>query len=274
MVSLSHGPETKEARVSGENRMRWFYQRNKWGLGNFIMATPMLSIERKRSNTPIPVYFDNDSIASLYRDSSFIRILKNKPRNKPFAATCTPKLNKKESDYQAFCRIYLDSSMTESPFVDNCQDDLKLERKDGKKYVAVFHGCTGTKYKKHKDVGKSVRQDIVDALISHDITPVILGNKADIDNYWSHNDISNSLCVDYLGKLSLRHSVSIAYQCDSFISNDTGLYHVCSALGKRGLVLWKNTDIDKNRCPSSRVDHIKKNYTRHILEFISNEDSI
>ena len=49
--------------------------------------------------------------------------------------------------------------------------------------------------------------------------------------------------------------MSILRQCDSFISNDTGLYHVAGALKKSGLVLWKKTNFIKNKSPYEGIRH-------------------
>lgn len=233
--------------------MKWFYQSKIGGLGNFIMATPALQLLYARDKSKIKVYFDNDNLMGLYTNCYFIEILKKKPSCKPFASSIRPNRIGKESDSQALCRILISKCPNSLPntFVDS-NITVKLNREIDKKYIAIFHGCLGG-FKKRKDVGQRTRQYMIDSVFSKGYVPVLLGNNKDNKNYWKLNDISRT--VNYLGKLSLKDSVSILSQCDAFISNDTGLYHVAGSFKKRGLVLWHDTNFIKNKAIFMGIEH-------------------
>jgi len=136
-------------------------------------------------------------------------------------------------------------------------DTVKLAKKPGKKYVAVFHGSLSKPTAWPgcaKDLKPIMRQRILDLVKKAGMVPVVLGNGKDRARFWFNIDMKG--CEDYVGKLSLPDSVSILRQCDGFISNDTGLYHVAGALKKRGLVLWVKTDPVKNRSTFKGIKHV------------------
>jgi ADP-heptose:LPS heptosyltransferase len=133
-----------------------------------------------------------------------------------------------------------------------------MEKKDGLKYVAIFHGCLNDKNTKIKDVGCEVRQLMLSAVAAANAVPVILGTNSDLKKFW--NPVNRAGAIDYLGQLTLRDSVSVLSQCDYFISNDTGLYHVAGALGMKGLVLWVKTDSVKNKSPANTIVHVKNKH--------------
>lgn len=143
-----------------------------------------------------------------------------------------------------------------------------------KKHVAVFNGLGYAKgfYKLNKDIGWVNRQYIINRLLVHGYTPVILGTQRDRENFWQQNDLRH--CVDLLGKLRLAQTISVINECESFISNDTALYHFASALGKKGLVLWLDTfyEIDANLLDKDRVRHYqsrnRKTYPAIIEDYL------
>ena len=223
--------------------MKFVLQRKNFGLGNFIMLTSALQLCGEKVN----VYFSNKGIKSLYINCPFINIISKLPSNKPFITSRAPKRLKGESDSQAYCRMILKRPVKDIPntYVDRCTDYI-LERNYDTKYVALFHGCLGKIFRKKKDIGAKARQMVIDKVLAKGYVPVILGSNSDVKRYWSANNLNN--CVNYLGKLYLRESVSVLNQCDFFISNDTGLYHAAGALEKSGLVMWHQTNLVKNRC--------------------------
>ena len=150
--------------------MKWFHQHRLGGLGNFIMATPALQLLFERDGQKINVFFDAPYISKLYSRCPFINILRKKPGGKPFSTSVRPKRkNKSESDSEAMCRILLGNSCNQIPntYIDN-YISKKLDKKEGVKYVAVFHGCLGG-FKPKKDIGRDIRQFIL-----HDIYKLII----------------------------------------------------------------------------------------------------
>jgi ADP-heptose:LPS heptosyltransferase len=164
----------------------------------------------------------------------------------------------------------------EPAYVDS-NNTMTLKRKKNKKYIAIFNGCLNTKKRKRrrKEIPIDCRDYIVQRCLDLGFIPVILGSRSDYKNFWRHNDIiDGKSVVNYLGKLSLKKTVSILNQCDNFISNDTGLYHVAGALKKKGLVLWRGTDFYKNATTFKgikRVENrkcVKKIYNKRVNKYL------
>ena len=238
--------------------MSFFFQERDWGLGNFVMATPMMQLQSKKIGRPIPTFFTNRQIASLYRDAPFVEILEKRPSGpNEYGSSRHPKKRLPgESDSEAYCRIHLKhSGEIPGTYVDRPDPfECDFERRNDRPHIAVFHGCLGEGLRKRKDIGAATRQSILDGISKRGMVPVLLGSQADIDNFWRHNGLKH--CIHLAGKLSLRDSVSVLARCDAFISNDTGLYHVAGALGIPGMVLWRTTDPVKNRSTSDTIRHI------------------
>jgi len=254
--------------------IKWFKQEEGFGLGNFVMATPALRY--LGSKKPVNVYFSDKKIETLYRKCPFINILDIAPKTKAFATTSTGKKYRRtrESDSESLFRVVAnrDIKKMENTYVDY-DVTKKLDKIKGKKYIAVFHGCLGDIYKAAKDLGSKTRQYIINSILSKNHIPVILGSKRDLKIYWSRNKLHG--CLNYMGALSLKDSVSLLGQCDYFISNDTGLYHVSGALNMTGLVLWKKTDHVRSRSTCPKISHaVCKNgayitYKRYIDNFLN-----
>lgn len=236
--------------------MIWFHQVKHWELGNFVMATPMLHLKSQELGSPVPVLFQNKHVRELYVRCPFISIIKQKPNAPPFGTTkCVPRKTKRETDIHAYVRRYCKKyEHIPAPYVD---DNVVYDfpRQSGKVHVAVFHGCLGKHLIGSKDIHPKALQHLIDTIIKRNYVPVVLGNKTDQQRFWKKVRLKNS--VNMLGKLTLKETVNVLQQCDCFISNDTGLYHVAGALNKPGLVLWKNTDMIKNSSPCSRIKHYR-----------------
>jgi len=223
------------------------------------MATPMMQLQSKRIGKPVPTFFTNDQLATLYRDADFIKVLKKRPAGPAsYGSSRHPKARRgEETDSEAYCRIQLGhKGPIPSTYVDRPDaSEYDFEIQEDKKYIAVFHGCLGTVLKKRKDIGASNRQMMIDEIVRHGMVPVLLGSKGDVNNFWKANDTSK--CIVLAGKLNLRKSVSVLARCDAFVSNDTGLYHVAGALRVRGMVFWHKTDMIKNRSTFKEIQHIQ-----------------
>jgi ADP-heptose:LPS heptosyltransferase len=226
----------------------WFHQRESYGLGNFVMATPALETIAGDIGT-ITVYFETTSIADLYKKCHFIKPVTKRPLGTKIGATKGLKRLKNESETQAYYRTMTGKSANLPPtYVDR---SIKDPLKD---HVAVFHGCLGDTYLNKKNLGKVIRQLILDEIRKRGKHPVILGNQRDKEKFWHENNLIG--CKDHLGKLSLKGSVDMLSRCEYFISNDTGLYHVAGALNKPGMVIWHRTDLTKNKSTCAKIKHV------------------
>jgi ADP-heptose:LPS heptosyltransferase len=132
-------------------------------------------------------------------------------------------------------------------------NSFTLNKISGARYIAVFNGCLKKKSKR-KIIPPETLQYIVDQIFRKGHTPVVLGAAPD-NKFFRGVSLDN--CVNYIGALNLRKSVSVLWQCDFFISNDTGLYHAAGAMQKRGIVLWKRTNFAKNIAPFAGISHIR-----------------
>ena len=230
----------------------WVLQQQGYELGNFMMMTPALRLASDQQGQPISVFFQTKSLSELFGHCPFLRRVKERPLGSP---RCTSKPPREDGSdnvtrfIKSLCKIvpekipeyYVDSKIT-----------YHLES-SSKRRVAIVHGCLGRHWQAHKTLPKLVRQHMLDAVIGAGLQPVLLGSKDDARKFWAPIQIADA--ENYLGQLSLRDTVSVLAQCDGFISNDTGLYHVAVALRKPGIVLWKKTDPKRNRAPGDFVEH-------------------
>ena len=237
------------------------------------MATPALRYLGRKE--PVNVFFADKNIQKLYKKCPFIKIIQDEPSNKPFATTSTGKKYRtlRETDSESLFRVVVgDVSLMEQTYVDY-EITKKIEKDKNKKYVAIFHGCLGEIYRYQKDIGSKTRQYMINAVLAKGWVPVILGSQRDAKIYWAKNKTKH--CLNFLGKLSLKDSVSILGQCDLFMSNDTGLYHIAGALDMTGLVLWKQTDVVRSRSTCSNISHARDRkgqfsiYKRYIDGFLN-----
>ncbi len=217
------------------------------------MATPALKLLSDRRKQPIPVHFETTSIGELYRNCDFIKVCGRPPVGRQFGCTRKLALELDESEIQASCRklANIKKPLDQLPHTYVDSDPNAIMRPND---IAVIHGCLGETYRRRKNLGHDVRQHIIDGVVASGYNPVILGSKSDLLKFWHKNDLSR--CRSYLGKLSLKESVSKLEQCKFFISNDTGLYHVAGALKKRGMVIWKRTNHIKNKSPFKGITHV------------------
>jgi ADP-heptose:LPS heptosyltransferase len=267
--------------------MKWFEQHENFQLGDFVMLTSGLRALSELWGSSINVFFNTSVVRDLYIDCDFINILKKKPNSKPFGSSMFSsynnggyrkyRLSKRESMQSCFFRFMAvkNGYKKDMPhtYVDS-PNSFNLSKKEGKKYIALFHGCLGNLFIPKKSIPNQSLDFLVKEILRRGFIPVLLGSSLDNKRFWTKIDLSNSNIVNYIGKLSIRDSVSVLSQCDCFISNDTGLYHVSGALKKEGLILWNNTDRFKNAPSYSGIkqffgkDKTYKDYNNSISSYL------
>lgn len=267
-------------------RMKWFFQHPNYQLGDFIMMTPGLKAISEIDGAPIPIFFGTPYIALLYQKCPFLSYLPVKPRsNKAFMGTQFSSYNpthyyktrssKKESMSECFFRRFSQKNGYKGE-IPNTYIDTNithiLNKEDGKKYVAVFHGCLGDEFISKKSIKTAHLQEIINAIVEKGRVPVILGNKLDYKRFWKCVDLSHPSIINYLNKTDIKDSASILSQCDCFISNDTGLYHVAGALQMKGLVFWGTTDFCKNRVVFNGIQRVMmskvKSFKKRVEDYL------
>lgn len=248
----------------------WIHQINNFGLGNFIAMTGALRQKSWLDESPVKVYFDNREIADCYQDCQFIEVLSEKPATKPAYTTAAPTRNDGESDYEAWGRI-LSLNKILDPYIDRpnaCLIDM-----DAHPCMAIFCGCAGAHWLEKKRISARVLTAIIKESIGSGLNVYLLGNESDNGNFWM--PVKRNKCIDLIGQLSLRDTLSVLARCDFFISNDTGLYHAAAALKINGLVMWNKTPFAKNRAPFNGIRHVHGNdqdddlFIREAKQFIS-----
>lgn len=248
--------------------MRWFLQDENFQLGDFIMMTSGLKALSDVWKEKINVFFQSSTVRDLYLNCNFINILQERPKDKYFASTVfsswnngeyrKKKLKEEESMQECFFRMYAVANGYQGEMPPTYVDQLntkKLERINDKRYISVFHGCLGEHFLPKKSIPIASLQFLVNEIVSFGHIPVLLGSKNDHHRFWKNISIPVG-SLNYVGSLSIRDSVSILSQCDSFISNDTGLYHVASAYKIKGLVLWNMTEFYKNAPSFSGIERV------------------
>jgi len=244
--------------------MSWFHQIQHYELGNFIMATPMLKALSEVRGEPIPVYFDSKHVRSAYVNCPFLDVLKRKPKSKAFATSERPlKRGGNETNYECYFRLYAKAKGYKGemphPYIDN-DNTFKLEKEAGKKHVALMHGCLATQASKvkKKKLSVPVLNHMIVGLQKYGLKPVVIGSAKDKARFWSKTILEREPDIlDYSGELSLVDSISVLSQCNAFISNDTGLYHVAGALNVPGLVFWIKTNKIANMSPAKNIVHMQ-----------------
>jgi ADP-heptose:LPS heptosyltransferase len=259
--------------------MKYFLQQKDYELGNFVMVTPALRLLADQEKSPIPVFFETPYISDLYRICPFITVLNERPAEEPFATTVAPVRLPGESDYEAWCRILVGyTGPCPMPYADRIipiRQGPQFVTSMGQKMVAVMHGGLQGYWQDKKTLGPDVLNFILTAIRSRNGYPLLLGSEKDREVYWKK--VSKEGCMNYLGQISFLETVSLFDFCQCFISNDTGLYHVAGALGKRGLVLWKQTPFEKNKSPSPLISYVVdpkarlKVYKESIEKFLDQE---
>ena len=239
--------------------MKWFEQHKNFQLGDFIMLTSGLKALSELWKSPVNVFFNTPVVKDLYLDCDFINILRKRPSTRPFESSIFSSYNhgnyrpkrrsKTESMQSCFFRFMTKGKgyISDMPhtYVDSPNSKV-LNRDEDKKYIALFHGCLGKLFIPKKSIPALSLDFMVQEVIRRGFVPVVLGSSSDAKRFWRKVDLGNSEIINYVGQLSIRDSVSVLSQCDAFVSNDTGLFHVAGALRKEGLILWNNTDHFKN----------------------------
>jgi hypothetical protein len=235
----------------------WVRQTNQPGLGDFIRICPTILSLSLKENQPIPVFFDNKEMESIFENCSFIDILKEKPQNIcNFSTTIILNKNIKYGKTQnKYYGVHFTIHKNENMFPFYIGSQIPYKDKLHKT-VAVFNGIGLPRmYRYGKDIGDNNRNHILKSLRERGYKIILLGTEDDRKRFWSNIDTSE--CINMLGKTKLFEAVRIINDCDFFISNDTGLYHFASGLNKKGLVFWRETSyyIDGNPFDKDYIHH-------------------
>lgn len=238
----------------------WIHQISGYELGNFITLTPAIKAMSLAYNKKINVFFSTPMVRSVYQNTPYINVLDKKPQHPAFLTSKNPKRIKDESDYQANYRIChkqfrLMPALMPDAFIG--MSDYQFIKDPTKVYIGLINGRRdvgdgNNKWVLAKIIPETQTKTIVQSVLSFGCIPVFLGSSTD-RKYWESTLTPDS--IDFLGRLALPDSISVLSQCDAFIANDSGLYHVGAALKKTGFIVWKATNFQKNKSPNMNLTH-------------------
>lgn len=228
-----------------------------------VMSTPCIRALSELWDMPIPTYFEVKKVGSLFDSCPFIQRLKNPLPIRPIATSQTyPNRLPTESDseflFRTVAKIKGYKGIMPHTYVDRPNNNT-MQKEGGKKYVAALQGCLAPNKVKKKVVEPETLEYVLKSILDRGHVPVVIGSKSDLNQFWKKlmKKYGDSV-LNYAGNLDLRTSASVLGDCDAFISNDTGLYHVAGAYNIPGLVMWKSTDAVKNMSPSKKITHVRR----------------
>lgn len=224
----------------------YIHQRGVCGLGNFVNTTPTIIRLFEHFEKRVPVYFDTVAIKELYKDWDHILVL-DKPAGNMLCDTCQY-MNHEEREYITRCvsvlkKLNIPGKRIPHTFV---PVDALQSVVDGR-YVVVIKGCNKDSIWQDK---KNVSNQVYDTILTRvGHKKIFVGNSHDYQLWLKHFRylIDAEFVLD-----DIKRAVALISGCEFVISNDTGLYHVAGALGKRIFVMWKDTPFIKNKSPGVR----------------------
>ena len=233
----------------------WALQDGGYQLGDTILWTPILKAISLQISSKIPVFFETNKLSNIFLDCDFIRILRKRPNFPPSLTNrmgyLSTKIRNDINPYDVMLKIMFGPGADYCPYVDSPKIKYCPKIKKDRKNIAIIHGCLAEEQIEKKKLSSVLLNDIIDLIIKIGLNPLIIANKDDMLHFWNKTKNSNL----YLVNSELRDTLSILKQCDAFISNDTGLSHAAQALGLRGIVLFKQTNIYHSS--SNRVETIR-----------------
>ncbi len=114
----------------------------------------------------------------------------------------------------------------------------------GKKWILIGMHCTSDELRKDKCWSIDNYNTLITALINEfNARIIIFGGKAETDEAkYIERSISSNNLVNLVGKLNLKQVAALIGECDIFISYDSGLVHLASAVGIPSVVIFGPTD--------------------------------
>jgi hypothetical protein len=239
----------KEPLISTRN-MNWILQDKGFALGNFINVTPVILDLFLKTDFPVPVFFETEYVKQCYVNNPFIRILDEKPTNRPIASSAMINKRNDKPDYQYAYEIVTGFKYNSivKPFIDRVNSGYESSGD----YVLIMNGSgnNSDKYVSLKDPGVDVYRNIVTALRIDGHKIVFTGNTDDLNRLDSIRDLFDEIHVN-----DIRHSLYLVKNARFIVTNDTGLAHAAGCYDTPQLVLWKHTKFEKNKNSGTKTHY-------------------
>jgi hypothetical protein len=221
----------------------YVYQHPLYGIGNFIQSTPAIQM-LANIHGPVPIYFENQHLKSLYQDWEALQILDAKPKTAK-KLLCTSWVNYEIPDWRYQAEIISNKAEVPHTYVPLCEEYPVGVQGE---YVVIIRGMKGKDWAHLKDPGDSIYRWIMKQVGPH-YTIVFIGTDEDFHRDYNRMiSWGNTRIVSI--KNDIKRSVSALQGAAFVITNDTGFYHVSGALKKKTFCLWKKTNWIKNNSPN------------------------
>jgi heptosyltransferase II len=102
--------------------------------------------------------------------------------------------------------------------------------------------CPGAEYGAAKRWPAEYYAEVANAALQKGWQVWLFGSNKDVPVTAQINELTQSNCKDFGGKTKLSEAIDLMAQCDTIISNDSGLMHVAAALNKNLIAIFGSSD--------------------------------
>lgn len=256
--------------------MEYYFRQNKGnGIGNFISVTPAIKLYNRVFDRRLNVFFETEHVKDMFVKCPFINIINDKQGMEEFGNNV---INfgldyfKTKSEYRYFLDKFTNffSINIEEKTKNKLEFDSYVDiygENQSKDHVVIVNGCLKNSiWERKKDPGIEIYDYIINK-ISIDKEIIIVGNTNDflkMENFRKYKNVRFNLNNIKLALKDINESQYV-------IANDTGLYHVTSALKIPQFVLWKDTPRVKNQVKiTTNTFSYEKNWKSDFDKWINN----
>ena len=102
--------------------------------------------------------------------------------------------------------------------------------------------CPGAEYGSAKRWPAEYYAEVANELLAKGWQVWLFGSDKDVPVTSQINTLTQNKCTDFGGKTKLGEAIDLMAQCDTIISNDSGLMHVAAALDKKVIAIFGSSD--------------------------------
>ena len=231
-------------------------------LGNFINCTPTIQALYKQYKRPVPVLFENEYLADVFKDAPFMMEIFKPGGRELFSSKM---VNSDIPDWQFIYNNVAQKIGGLPETIPHTYIDSPLNNKSD--FVVVVRGCLQAWKFSTKDPGDPAYYYLIKHLIDLGHQVVFVGQESDVS--YSQKVFKYFGKALKYSKTTLREAVGLVNSCDFIVGNDTGLMHAAAALKKKAFCMWAKTIFEKNRTPGDYVTYSFNNYINDFKKWIS-----
>ena len=235
------------------------------GLGNFIHATPAFQQISAKIKRPVKIQFNSKYVADCFQDAPFLQQVSGMD-DRAYERKLNPNFCDKNlvDDYEyAWWRMTGTEWKRQFPLYVDTPD---LPRILEKEYLVLLNG--GSKNEIRDKSPKKLTLEMMEAVLykahAKKIPVVFCGNKYDLESIKEVMPDFELYCKVVIDDIRL--ALSVINGAKAVVANDTGLYHVACAMGKKVFVSTR-TITRRNGLPSRCIRSLHDDVT-----YINDED--